>query len=201
MNHFSQALLTLVRKWILGVLYGFLLCLRMYDGKIKSHRLFYNLQILNIWISKEHMPPPNPKPSASLLIQHLARLDEFSWSFIHHILAEYLMRFFYVNDHLLTCISLMAVLLPNVLPFGCSQSKLITVQLLQISLWSQQAYLNHRSGSKNTQTLIGENKCSKEPTVLLFLCLGGILPGPKRPKVPPIIAVTLEINPETAVQS
>lgn len=88
MSNFSQALPTQKKMYILGineimwVLYGFSLCLRTYDDKIKSHWVLYDFHILNIWISKEHMPPPNPKPSASFLIHHLARIDEFSRSFI-----------------------------------------------------------------------------------------------------------------------
>lgn len=130
-------------------LYGFSLCLRMYSGKIKSHRLLHDLHILNIWISKKNMPPPNPKPSASFLIHHLARRDEFSWSFIPprscRILDEFLMSapiYQLAFQH-------MTVLLPNVLPFGLLQSKLITVRLLQISVSSRHVYLDHRSRSKN----------------------------------------------------
>lgn len=96
-------------------LYGFSLCLRMYSGEIKSHRLLHDLHILNIWISKKNMPPPNPKPSASFLIHHLARRDEFSWSFIPprscRILDEFLMS---VTIYQLA-FQHMTVLLPNVL--------------------------------------------------------------------------------------
>lgn len=131
------------------VLHGFSLCLRMYGGKIKSHRPLYDLHILNIWIRKENMPPPNPKPSASFLIHHLARRDEFSWSptppHSCRILDEILMS---VTIYQLA-FQHMTVLLPNVLPFGFLQSKLITVRLLHISVSSHHVYLDRRSISKN----------------------------------------------------
>lgn len=164
------------------VLHGFSLCLRMYGGKIKSHRLLYDFHILNIWISKKNMPPPNPKPSASFLIHHLARRDEFSWSPIPprscRILDEILMS---VTIYQLA-FQHMTVLLPNVLPFGFLQSKLITVRLLQISVSSCHVHLNRRSRSKKQGLKWKKVSAPKEPTIFLILCLGGILPGLKIPR-------------------
>lgn len=180
------------------------LTLRTYDDKIKSHWVLYDFHILNIWISKEHMPPPNPKPSASFLIHYLARIDEFSRSFIaphpYRLLDEFSVSMTIYE----LARQLMTVLLPNVLLFGCPQSKLITIQLLQISVWSQQT-----SGSlirikikTHTHTDFSWRKQVPRRThPFLFLCLGGGLPGPQRSEVPPIIAVALELSPETAVQS
>lgn len=195
-------------RGIMWVLHGVSLCLSTYGGKNKVSLKFVWLEYLNIWVTRHHMLCPNPKPSGSFPYTSPGKTR---WIFMvitptHHVLEDYLMSSWCQQPRtsLHSRLWLSSFQTFFFFLFWRPQIKFITSQLLQIPVWSQWAYLEHQSGAKGgkiTQAWTGENKCPNENLFFLFLRPGGMLPGPERPKVPPIITVIVEPTPETAVQS